>query len=452
MKRHRASRQKQAENAAGPPLSPLPPQTQTLTGAWRFALPLLLSCYIALALAHAWLAPIGKTGYQNAPDEAAHVTYVRMVAKGRLPSKEMPALPAQAGQPSYEWHQPPLYYFIAARFLPLGERGVRLASILLGACSIYFIFRSARLLLPHNPRTAILATGVAALIPGHIAITSVVNNDCLLELCFSAVLMLTLECLMNGFTLTRAAWIGVALGAALLTKSTAILLLPLVAFALILIGLNGEPRKAILQGAMIIALLAVCLSGWWFARNGVLYHEWLPVRAFQQSFGGTVNAQDIIAGKAGLRVDGWLGYFGIVGEWTFKSFWAVYGTQQSAVYGVPRFLPDQLYALAGLIVGVVIAGMTRLHLRRHTEFSQAQIYGLWLLFAALGLVGVAFAGFILRYFQAQGRYFYPAMLPICLIVSLGWRAVFPARYADAASVFLMALLAVFSVAFLRYVM
>ncbi|HZP82743.1 MAG TPA: glycosyltransferase family 39 protein, partial [Chthonomonadaceae bacterium] len=168
-----------------PPLSPLPPPSQPPPGLWRWALPLLLLLYLGLAVAHAQLVPLGATGYQNAPDEAAHVVYVRAVAEGRLPTRSS----GEKTPNGYEWHQPPLYYFLAARFLPFGERALRYFSILCGLVGLLLIYRAARLLFPDDPIVATLAAGIAALTPTHIALTSTVNNDPLLEVCFSAALL-----------------------------------------------------------------------------------------------------------------------------------------------------------------------------------------------------------------------------------------------------------------------
>lgn len=64
--------------------------------------------FVVLALAYSWVTPLGE-----APDEAAHLEYVREVARaGRAPV--VPALP---GEVSYELHQPPLAYLAAAAAL-----------------------------------------------------------------------------------------------------------------------------------------------------------------------------------------------------------------------------------------------------------------------------------------------------------------------------------------------
>ncbi|HLV78694.1 MAG TPA: glycosyltransferase family 39 protein [Chthonomonadaceae bacterium] len=436
---------------SGPPLSPLPPPLKSPGRAWRWALPALLLLYLGLAVAHAWSVPTGNTGYQDAPDEAAHVAYAQALAAGHLPTQEQANLDPK--KQSYEWHQPPLYYLLARCFLMFGLKGMRAVSILCGLVGILLIYGAGRLLLPDYPLVGIVAAGIAALTPTHIAITSTVNNDSLLEVCFSGVLLLWIHALRSGFTLWRAGWIGIVIGAAILTKMTGLLLLPLALLALALLWRNGEPAAEIGRGALWMLLLTAIVCGWWFVRDWRLYGQWVPVGAFSSAFSGTVRAQDVVAGQIPIPgADSWPGYVWLTLRWTFMSFWAVYGTPLSAQVGAPRFLPDQAYWLMGLVCALAFGGLLKLHRERKTAFTEVQRYGLWLLFATIGVVGLSLSLFLKQYFQPQGRYLYPALLPICLLLALGWRTVFPQRYADLASGGLLALLAALALAFLRYVL
>jgi 4-amino-4-deoxy-L-arabinose transferase-like glycosyltransferase len=440
-----------AADSAGPPLSPLSQSTRHLAGGWQYVLPVLIAVYLGVALTHAFRAPVGATGYQDAPDEDAHVTYVRVVAMGRLPSNDHPGVSVSDTHPSYEWHQPPLYYFLAARFLPLGVKGIRVLSVFIGVACILVIYRSARVVFSDRPETAVLAAGIAALIPGHSAITSVVNNDALLELCFSGYILLWFTTLNSGLTEVRSTMIGLVLGAALLTKATAVLLLPLTLLALALLLRNGARKSTVFRSALIIAGTAILVSGWWFIRNGMLYHEWLPMTAFRNSFAKTALANDVVSGRVtGLPVDSWMSYVSLVVQWTFKSFFAVYSTDKGAGFGVPKFLPGSLYQIVLLMACAVAGGLIVLWRQERTKFTSAQIYGLWILVVTLGLVSASFVAFTSRYFQAQGRYFYPAMLPVALLGALGWRALFPPQYKGTASILLLCLLFVFCLAFLLY--
>ena len=433
----RPPRRKPPLSDPGPALSPLLPPAGSLAVGWRVALALLLLLYVCFAGYHAKIAPLGANGYQDAPDEAAHLAYVRTIAAGHLPTL---ASSSSLGANGYEWHQPPLYYWGASRVLSFGPHVVRWFSIVCGVAALLLIFHIARLIVPDDPLTALTATGIAALTPTHIAITSSVNNDSLLEVCFSAAILLMLMSLRSGFSAWRAGWLGVAIGAACLTKATGVLLLPVAICAFVLYWRSGETGRNIGSGAgwCFGMLLATC--GWWFARNAVLYGETLPVQAFNRAFASTALAQDVVSGRIPLGAEGWGGYFALVGQWTFQSFWAVYGTPRSALVGLPVFLVSQAYLLLGIVTAAMGAGLTVLHLRRKTVFNATQQYAIWLLFAVFGLVGLSFLGFILHYFQAQGRYLYPAMSAICVLGAMGWLALFPKEYKRLAGGLLLTLL------------
>jgi 4-amino-4-deoxy-L-arabinose transferase-like glycosyltransferase len=434
---------KRTSNAeASPPLSPLYPEPVAASGLWRWALPLILLVYVALACYHASVMPAGFTGYQNAPDEAAHVQYVRSLTRGVMPTQA-----TAAGDPlGYEWHQPPLYYAIGTAFLPMGEKGLRGLSIVCGLLSLLVIYRTARLFVPNEPEFAVLATGIAAFIPTHIALTSAVNNDALLELLCCVVLLLLLTAFRSGLNVWRATWIGVCIGLALLTKVTGLLLLPTALFAFGLMRMHGETPKTLWRGVAAMLAGFVVVGGWWFVRNRSLYGQFLPLEQFNAAFSGTAQAQ-ILADAWG----GWGAYWQRSLRETFQSFWAVFGTPRDAGNGMPRFLPDQIYLLFGLAALVVVGGMTRLHFRRKTEFLAVQQHYLWTLFAFLGLVAAAFLLFLSKYYQVQGRYLFPAMLPLSVIMALGWRAALPQKYRSMGSGLLLTLLAVMSVLLLRFI-
>ena len=430
----RVTRKKSILSEPGPPLSPLPATAQPTPTSLLWVFPALLVVYLVLACTHMMLAPTGETGYQNAPDEAAHMAYVRSLALGHFPTMQQP-LPARLTAPSYEWHQPPLYYLFAMIFLPLGEKMVRLASVLCGTIALWMIYRTLRLAYPERPLLAITAAGVAALIPTHVAITSTVNNDVLLELFFSGTLLALLASFHGGFTTRRAIWLGLGISGAILTKATGLLLLPISLFGLLLFWRAGESSKTLLRGAGIAIGTILALTGWWFVRNLMLYGEPLPLHGFAVAFAGTKQASEVAS-----RIGGWGAYLIQMAQGIFMSFWAVYGRPEDLKYGVPRFLPDSIYLLMGFVCIMALIGMIRIHFRRHLEFSQTQIYSIWLLFASVGLVAASFFMFILKYFQMQGRYLYPAMLPISFILALGWLSVFPPRYQALASALLLTLL------------
>ena len=440
----RITRRKPLLSDPGPALSPLLAPSAPLIGVWRFAPPLLLLLYVVFAGLHAAWVPAGQTGYQNAPDEAAHVTYARSLAASHLPTQATADKDA-SGQ-SYEWHQPPLYYAWAALFLPLGPHGMRLASIVLGVVCLALLYQCIRFLLPDEPLAPIVGLAVAALLPTHIAITSTINNDVLLEACFSATLLLLLQCLLRGLTLWRAGWLGIVLGLALLTKATALVLIPVIALGFVLLRRTGESGASLARSTLLLCFWALCISGWWFARNLHLYGELLPLKAFDRAFAGTALTRDLMPLMGGAG-----DYTRTVITWTFQSFWAVYGNPRSALRGIPLFLPSQIYYLPLAVAVVALIGMTRLHFQRSKIFVHAQLCGLWIMMATLALVTFSFGLFLTKYFQTQGRYLFPAMTPICTLIALGWLAVFPVRYKGTAAACLLGLMLVLALLFLSVV-
>ena len=419
----------------------------------RVALCGVIALYLVLAIFHAFSTPLGFTGYQDAPDEGAHISYIQSISAGLLPSRDHPHWGDGAHLPDYEWHQPPLYYRIAA--LACGGSpttdgfGARFVSIFAGLGCIVCAFLIALEIRPGNALVAITAAAIVALTPGHISILSTVNNDSFLELFTSLCLLIVLRVVnrTDGPSRYAGVIVGLTAGLAVMSKATGLLLVPAAAVAIFMMAVGGTNRKAlVLFSAQFTALIVLC-TGWWFMRNLSLYHELVPLKTFRESFSGTAMAQDVISGKIHLGVSDWQGYWMLVANWAYKSFWAVYGTAASAGIGVPIFLPDTVYLLTLVLCAGGATGMTKLHFKRLTLFTAAQRAGLYVLFTLFALTGLAYARFASEFFQTQGRYLYPAMAPIALILSMGWVAIFPERYRKAGAIGAISVLGLLAVIF-----
>lgn len=439
-----------------PPLSPLPPPTQTLTTAWKWALALLIIAYVGLTVAHMQVTPVlpaNMGSLINAPDESAHLGYVRILAEEhRLPDR------GDAGL-TYEWHQPPLYYALALPFYGGGPHALRWLSLLCGLGSLAFIWLTVRRLFPNDAPLAVYAVGIAALLPMRQAVYGAFGNDSLVELLFSAALYNVVLAFTNGFTPRRASILGLVIGAALLTKANGILLLPVVAAALYYLWRGGESVGALGRNVIFLASMVFCITFFWYARNVRLYHELTPITAFMHEFEGTSKATDWIGQER--AADLWTGelrpgppmtragYLALVANWTYRTTFAAYTPLRLAAAGVPRFMqPPTFYVPYALLLFAALAGLTRLHFRRHLEFTDMQVAVVRLLWLTGILVALSFAGFVWTFFQAQGRYLYPAMLPAACLIALGTRSLIPARYRDAGTAGILGLLGVLALAFL----
>ncbi|BCW97038.1 MAG: hypothetical protein KatS3mg018_2520 [Fimbriimonadales bacterium] len=414
-------------------------QQGTLTPSWLGYAPwAVLAAHSLLALAYNLATPFGNNGYPNTPDEGAHFQYVAYVAQEwRLPKFE-----GYAGV-GYEAHQPPLYYFLAAIIYALsgGEgKAVRLLSTLCSAGVVWLVWRTLQRLAPERPLVALAGMGFAAFVPMHLAVGSAVGNDALTNLLFAATLYALLVYLRDGRH-----WLvpSVLAGLAILTKATGVLLAPLVLMGVLWgVRLQGGAWAVGLKTAGLALTIIATLSGWWLARNALLYGDPLLQRTFLEVFAGTAKAQDFL--ERGMS---WAQYAQLVVDWTFRSFWFAYGVPETARTGLPNFLPDSVYyGLGALTLGAGAGFVVRL---REASPVWARV---WLLLAGacLLLTLISFVLFVRVFFQTQGRYFYPALLPISVFWALGWERLLPERSRAAGLIGMTALMFALALGCLRY--
>ncbi|MDW8052246.1 MAG: glycosyltransferase family 39 protein [Armatimonadota bacterium] len=422
-------------------------QQGPLNSKWlRYAPWALLTAHILLAVAYNLATPFGNNGYANTPDEGAHFQYVAFVAR----EWRLPVFEGYAGV-GYEAHQPPLYYFLAALLYHLfggAGKGVRLLSTLCSAGVVWLVWLSLRRIALDRPLMALSGMSFAAFLPMHIAIGSAVGNDALTNLLFAATLygMLTLLSSQSAPPAKRFAHevvLGLVVGLALITKATALLLIPVVGLG-ILWGarMRGERWALGLLRAGLALGIALLIGGWWFVRNAILYDDPLLQRTFVKVFEGTAKAEDFLQ-----RGATWGQYLALVADWTFRSFWFAYGTPPTAATGLPNFLPDSVYLGLGALTALAVAGL----ILRLREPMAAEVR-VWLGLGALTfiLVLISFGLFVRIFFQAQGRYFYPALLPISVFLALGWERIAPAPYRTIVQLSLIALLGLLAVGCWRY--
>ncbi len=410
------------------PSKPIPTELQTPPQWLRWAPLVILALHLGLAVLYNWATPFGNNGYANTPDEGAHFQYVEYVAK----EWRLPVFEGYEGV-GYEAHQPPLYYFLSAVVYHLtggSGKGVRLLSTLCSLGVVALVYLTVRRLFPERPLLALGAMAFTAFLPMHIAIGSAVGNDALTNLLFAGALYLVAVLLAEPPQIRTLLFLGAVVGLALLTKATAVLLFPISVVALSLSALRGSAGwSGALRASGLVVGIALAIGGWWFVRNALLYNDPLLQRTFVEVFAGTARAQNFL--EAGMSFGE---YLRLVADWTFRSFWFAYGTPRTANTGLPNFLPSSVYL--GLL-GWQILVLVGLVLRWRAGFSQSQRDWLWVSLLTLGLVALTFGLFIRVFFQAQGRYFYPALLPIAVFNALGWEGLIPPKWHRTAFIGLM---------------
>ena len=432
-----------------------------------YALAALLALFAVWCVAFGLKTPYRQPGvlmYQNraavpdvgAPDERQHANYVKHLLDG----KGFPVL--KPGSPdlgeTYQSHQPPLYYVLAAGWAKVtgsdptdAESGRRLRwlNTLIGLGTLLGIFFAARWGL-QSDAVGLAAVAFAGLMPMFIALHAAVSNDPLLFLLCSWTIALAARGIRRGWDLKLALACGAVAGLGLLTKTTALALLPTLVAALVATRVWGEGRPCVRIWAVCLAL-PILIALPWMVRNQDLYGDPFAVTAFNEAFVGSpkpqtvvipgrvetdpvyrevalrLNEQEGLVGQeligrvydevgftAAAHYDYWVNW---VGWWTGRSYVGTFGYMD--IFLFERMKPAGGAALYRLVFGLMgVAGLGWLLSLRGTEDGGAK--ALYLVNATLLLVVVAlFIRFNLQYFQGQGRYLYPAVAPIALCLGAG---------------------------------
>jgi hypothetical protein len=157
--------------------------------------------------------------------------------------------------------------------------------------------------------------------------------------------------------------------------------------------------KLVVRGAVLIGAPVVLLTGWWFARNFVLYGDPLAFNVWLQIAGGRAT-QTLL---------------GLPGEFQgFRiSFWGNFG-------GVNVIAPEWVYttldvlsvlAVAGLVLGILSSVGKRKGLRLPPL--------LWIPALQVAIVFAALVRWTLMTYASQGRLMFPAIAAIGILLAVG---------------------------------
>ncbi len=417
----------------------------------RFHWPLLivLAVFFLLATAYNVAVPVLEK-----PDEKWHYPYLQNIAHGK-------GLPVYGqGAWNQEGGQGPLYYALAAvatfwvddsdfdilarwnpfytpledrrrddnpnRFIHAGRevwpyRGATLAlhlarqvSVLMGLAAVLGTYLVVWEIFPGRRALATGAAAVVAFNPMFLFIASAVSNDVTVAATASFAAWAALRLALRDDPLVRqAALTGLFLGLALLSKTSAVALGPAIGGVLVYRAWRERTWRTLLAGGLVVAVVTLAVSGWWYLHNWRLYGDPLGMAVWLQHFGvrdPKPALLDLLPEFDGLEM----------------SYWAVFGWRDMVV---DRWLYDLFFvadrlALAGWLVG--LARALRLCWRNRTISLNSTI--------GLGLIWVwllaAFAA-LLRYMQLiwanHGRLLFPAAAAVGVVIFIGWRLWLPRR-------------------------
>ncbi|KXK21085.1 MAG: hypothetical protein UZ15_CFX003001591, partial [Chloroflexi bacterium OLB15] len=317
-------------------------------------------------------------------------------------------------------HQPPLYYLLLAPVYSVTQgslTAMRLASVAFGVMALTFAYLAARVLV--GDERWFIAWGAAALIaliPQHLAVVGSVNNDVLSEL----IIALTLYLLMRYLRGDRIpVWLlGTVVGIGLITKVNTLLLVGVVPMAMLFkdYSRRREPEYArwftlFIRAVILFALPILVIAGAWWLRNISVYGfpDILGLGAHDGVVADQLRTADYIA------ANGTAAYLQLFIQLTYNSFWGQFGWMAFPLQGW-MYTAIFIFMLA-VLIGWVMRFFVKVPGR--AQLDRWQVIG-WLVMGVLGFIAVMqYIYYNAEFFQAQGRYLYPGLLPLGLFVALG---------------------------------
>ncbi len=367
----------------------------------------------------------------QAPDEPAHYNVIAQLANGRFPVIEdgdydqayLDEIRGAQFAPQYEtdsiqyedW-QPPLYYLMLTPIFLISDGSLlalRLTSLLIGAGVVIFAYLIAQELFPKNPWIPLTTAVFVAFLPQHISILSSVNNDSLAELIIAA-LLYTFFTWMRESTHNRTrnryylVTGGILLGLGLITKLTVYLMVPVA--GVIIVWRYWHNWDRFFRACILFFAPMFLIGSVFWIRNLFIYPGFDPL---------AMAAHDrVVVGQP--RTIEWVEMYGLQGtierflQTTFNSFWGQFGWM-----AVP--MPIWVYQPLLLFSGLVILGLLIKLYQSRRQFIQEKFLPR---LPMITLLLVAFftasthVYYNLTFVQHQGRYLFPALVPIGIGVAI----------------------------------
>jgi 4-amino-4-deoxy-L-arabinose transferase-like glycosyltransferase len=394
---------------------------------------------VALLLTYLVIASLYtvRTPDWQAPDEPAHYNYIaQIVSDGCCPVIEvgdwdqayLEQLTASEFAPDqldqldtlqYEDHQPPLYYLLSSvvyRFTNGSLLALRLFSVVIGLGVVVVAHAVARILL--SPPLALTAAAFVVFVPQHLAMLAAVNNDGLSELVIGLTLLATLHYLRGS---AKSTWVlGIWVAIALLTKMNTAFLVGIIPLMIVLRWWTHRAKISttqVMRSLFLFFLPILLLAGIWWARN-------LSIYGTPDFFG--LGRHDLVVAEQPRTADqiaavGFGEYLRSSLERTFVSFWGQFGWMALPINDWLLWLVIgfSLIVASGWLIGWFIR-------RSPPAANNGDWRGLaWTLLSLTVIaVFVQYVYYNTEFYQMQGRYLFPMLIPLGIYVALGldgWR-------------------------------
>jgi 4-amino-4-deoxy-L-arabinose transferase-like glycosyltransferase len=352
----------------------------------------------------------------------------------------------------YTANHPPLYYALMVPVYLLSERWspvvqqylLRLAAIPFGLLTVFLAFRMTRELFPGDAFLAVTVPTFVAFQPQVSYEAAMVNNDIAAVALFSLLIYLVVRGIRTRFPFATCLWLGVALGLAVLAKSTSLTGAPIIAVAIISSVGWKNVRDWFLRGLCVL-FPAVAIVTPWYA---------FMLRTYG-NLDGLKQIQDL---QFWNRSAG--GFFELLTDrefvvMRFRETWGEFG------WRLIPLEPNLLWAIAVPIILALVglAWYTVRVFRRSSAPSdpvgspvRSQRVALIVLGLTCAVAYLAVVQFGTQFVLTQARYFFPVVNAAALLTMLGLRTMIPVRvHRYAQGVIFGAMVALNVAIFIQYV-
>jgi 4-amino-4-deoxy-L-arabinose transferase-like glycosyltransferase len=408
---------------------------------------ILLIVFVLDALIYSIVTPIWE-----APDEPAHFEYAAYLRQNLT-------LPVQKVGGMDMAHHPPLYYVLAAiatlpadlndpagafninpNFIWQGRGGMesnvsfhstadtfpytgialavhlgRWLSIAMAALTVTLIIAISWQLFPSRPAIGLLAGALTAFNPQFLFISASMMNDNLLILGATGTVWQSLRAAKNPHQDRQWLYLGLWVSVAVLAKLNGFVFGFIAGLALIACAFRHRSAKIALRGGVVMGSVVVLLTGWWFLRNMMLYQDPLGMSMYYVRRAGMLRTTP-------MQWNDLLDMFNT----QLRSFFGVFGWM---TIGMPNWFYEASHILLIIsIIGILTALVTGKvkTLTRYQFFAMLFLATAMIVDELVMIVDVNRTGAS----QYQGRYLFPIIGPLMILVAYGLLNLLPRRLSD----------------------
>ncbi len=411
-------------------------------------LALVIIAFVALGGYYSLTIPLWE-----APDEPSHFHYLRYL----LEQKKLPT--PESGFDT--WHHPPLFYLIAAlavsdvdlsdyinwrrpnpksfivdqtnptdgppgiqlhsrrelppyRDIPLAVHRLRWLNVLFGALAVAAAYALAQKIFPAQLWLAVGAASVVAFNPQFIFTSASLNNDAALTAAFSLGLLPAVAIVQGDYRWRQFAGLGLLTGLAILFKQSGLALVGVAGAAIMGAGWQSRSWKRLFKWSAWFGIPLALLTGPFYLRNALLYGDPFAYKMHRAVHPPTEarTLWDVIGSVKILNR-------------LHQTFWGYFGWANLPLPEIAFKSLLLIYPLA--LLGLVFWGIWG---RRRWAKPKGGAAPVALLLLAIAVACVIPLRYIMTFgaFGMQGRYFFPMIAALGVVVSLGFYSLLPGKW------------------------